>query len=89
MKLYTEFDAFYDIFVCQFPVPFALALCYASSMLAVAGEDPKTELDYVGLTAGSLLIWFITASVLLVVDLLVLPPIFSIMRLWSSFVRVD
>ncbi len=89
MKLYTELDAFYDIVVCQFPVPFALALCYSSSMLAMASEDPKMVLDYVGLTAGSLLVWFITASVLFVVDLLVLPPIFSIMRLWSSFVRVD
>jgi hypothetical protein len=86
MKLYTELDAFYDILVWQAPVPFVLALCFASSMLAMASEDPKMALDYVGLLANSLLIWLITVSVLVVLDLLVLPPMFAIMRLGSALV---
>ena len=55
-------------------------------MLAMASEDPKMALDYVGLLANSLLIWLITVSVLVVLDLLVLPPMFAIMRLGSALV---
>ena len=86
MKFYTELDAFYDILVWQAPVPFVLAMCFASGVLGMASEDPRIALDYVGLTASSLLIWLISVSVLLVLDLLVRPPIFAIMRLGSALV---
>ena len=89
MKLYTEFDAFYDLLVQQAPVPFVFAIFFAFTLVSQHGEEAKAVPDYTEVAAAASLIWLVSALSLLVLDLLVLPPIFAIMRFGSALVLVD
>ena len=78
---YTEMDALYDIVIWQLPVPFILAVVFVWQTLAGPSGSffPYWVILPMFLSACSFVV-----VVLLILDLLILPPIFVLIRLWHA-----
>lgn len=78
---YTEMDALYDIMVWQLPVPFALAVVFVWEVLSgPAGSFyPYWAMFPMFISACAFVV-----VVLLVLDLLIFPPVFVLIRFWHA-----
>jgi len=78
---YTEVEAFYDIMLWQLPVPFVLAACFVCAVLAGPNGPYMPIWTYPLMFTSSCV--FVSA-VLFIVDLVVFPPLFALIRLWHA-----
>jgi hypothetical protein len=81
--VYTDMDALYDILVWQLPVPCVLGACFACQ-LVVFEQAQMGVVTYMSFLCFFAFFWTVVAVILLVLDLLVLPPVFAFLRLSHS-----
>jgi hypothetical protein len=78
---YTETEAVYDIMVWQLPVPFVLAACFVVAVLTGPNGQHMPVWTYPLMFMSSSV--FVSA-VLFIFDLLLLPPVFALIRFWHA-----
>jgi len=78
---YTETEAVYDIMVWQLPVPFVLAACFVVAVLTGPNGQHMPAWTYPLMFMSSSV--FVSA-VLFILDLLLLPPVFALIRFWHA-----
>jgi hypothetical protein len=87
-KIYSETDALYDIFMWQLPVPFVLAVCFSCQLLILDQASlmfhPNSWMVVASFISSVLIFWAIVVLVILILDLLLLTPMFALLRLGST-----
>lgn len=78
---YTQTDALYDVMSVQVPLSFVLTLLTTAGAL---NGMTYTWTDVLLFSSGSLFLWFCFSLMFFSLDLLVLTPIFSILRFWNT-----
>jgi hypothetical protein len=74
---YTETDAWVDIFSMQFPVTFILSGSFVYSMFVMNDSEYEGVLIWAFVFC---LAWIFVAGILVVMDLILIPPVFKLIR---------
>ena len=78
---YTETEAVYDIMVWQLPVPFVLAACFLFAVFTGPYGQHMPAWTYPFMF---IIPCVFVSAVVFILDLLLLPPVFALIRFWHA-----